>query len=332
MAKNKGKRPNRQKVSKERIAQASYAKAKGLLSKNAKLSGGRISSRVAKKITFLEELGAIPTYIFEAGMKRAHILDQPIRALVKVKPKLRKEMKSQGFEVFNSFALVPKDNKGRADKRYVEAINSGRPAGIKRLEPQGQGTSDKEDQLQRVQVDTIEVIVLELFDIHNYAELFDALITKKLDEVAKYDDEVYAFTFFGYHPLGSRTFFDGPELAAYLEHYKWTEESFDNFELVRLRMGDVLGPTPDYIYKQNRKRNKRTVQDRRTESLKLRGRRAKENRQMVSVEHVKEGNKVRQQQTRNRVYADPAKHEEHKKKDAARKKQQRRTRKNSPKS
>lgn len=319
MSKRKGKRPTRQVVSKERIAQASYAKKAGLLSKSAKTTGGKLSRAVQKKIGALEELRAIPTFIFEAGMKRAQILDKPDRALVKVKPKLRKQMKEQGYEVFNSFALVPKDAKGKPDERYVRAIEIGKPAGIKRTEASRNSYKDDESGgLNRVSVDTIEVITLHVFGINNYAELHWALVNGELDKNSKYDDEVYAFTAFGYHPRGSMTFFDGPELAAYLDRYKWTDEFFENFELVRMRMGDTLGPTPDDVYIRNRRKKRLSSQDRRRDALKLKARKLKENRTMQSEEVYKEKARIRAQQWRDKQTSDPKAAKEYRKKAAAR--------------
>jgi len=321
MKQTKARRSNRKAVSKERIAQASYAKKHGLISKKAKLTGGMISRRIAKKLDTLEGFGAIPTFIYQAGMKRARIMDAPARALVKVKPKMRKTLKEQGFEIFGNQVLVPRDKRsGRADKRYVDALTSGRAAGIKRFEAGGFGSRKPiNNDLPRVAIDTIEVIVLDNLGIKNYADLHRALILNEISREAKYDDEVYSFTFFGYHPRGVSEFFTDEELLAKLENYKWTDQAFDNFELVRLRMGDTLGPTPDWVYEKNRGRSTRTRQDRRSESAMLKVRRNQQMRIEKSREERNSYQQVIQQRYRDRIAADPAKHARVKEKDRKRK-------------
>ena len=254
--KSKRKRQSRKPVSRERIAQASYAKAKGLLSKQAKLGNNRLSRGVAKKINAFEELGLVPTFILEPGMKRARILDKPVRTAVKIKPALARTMKEQGYEIVRGRAIIPS-----GDLRYRKALKEGRPAGIKRIDhaPRFSGSREESESttLHRVQADTIEVIALDTYGISNYADLERALRTEAIDRQMKYEDEVYSFTLYGFHARGAMTFFTGEELAEYLEKYQWTEGTFDNFELVRMRQGDTLGPSPDWMYKPKKKRRGR---------------------------------------------------------------------------
>jgi hypothetical protein len=322
MSKGKGKRQARKPVSRERIAQAKYAKAHGLLSKSAKLDNGKLSRGVAKKIAALEELRAVPTYEYRQGAKRAHVLDSATRVPFKVNKSLAQKLKAQQFEVFGNFALIPNEGRTAKSNRYIRQLEKGEPAGIRRMTHQASIGGEKPN---RVAADTVEVIALDTMGISNYADLHRALTSGLIDEMAKHDDEIFSFTFFGYHPRDlsgggyAGQFFDGKELAEYLERYKWTEEAFDNFELVRMEMGQSLGPTPDWVYEANRKRSKRTVQDRRKEATLLRARRNVEARKTVSEDHKKEKTRTRVANWRGKQYSDPTAHKALKERDAKRK-------------
>lgn len=227
----KGKRTSsRQQVSRERIAQAKYAKQHGLISKRAKLQNSRLSRAVKKKIETLSILGAVPEYEFRAGMKSARQAAPVTAKPIKLPRKLRADAKAKGYQIFGGQIIAPNSQR----KAFETAIKKGRLAGS-------------------VETPTGELFRVNLTGegVRNYKELIDALKDGEIDPLLG-DTGFYSFTFRDYHPKSGRTFMDGAELADYLEHYQFSEEEFDDFELWVLPEGESLGPTPDYVYDRDR--------------------------------------------------------------------------------
>lgn len=263
-----GKRKsNRRPVSKERIRQASYAKQQGLLSKRAKLSGGKLSRPVNKKIEALLAARAVPTYEFRPGAKRAVISEPAIRKAMKVKPAQEKRAREAGLMVVNHRLIVPK----KGD--YQRANREGLTAGYRPPSEESYG---------------VDTILLSPLGIRNFADLRKALLSGSMDRyVGKAnDDRLFAFTIFGYHPRGGITFLDGQSLQEYLNKYQWddNEEAFQNFELMTVPYDSDLGPTPMEVIRHNRMRFA-SRQDRR-EGLKRKHYKVTQRRRALTEEEV----------------------------------------------
>lgn len=244
MAKRRGSH-TRRLVSPEKAAQAKWAKAHGLISKRAK-TGKTLSRSVEKKIDTLRDLQAVPQYEYREGMKAPKQASPPKRAAVKLKPAQAKAEKQAGYEIVSGHTFInPKD------KRAKEVVSKGGFAGVQQVTP-GQYREGPVGP-ERVTPGYVESIRLATFGVSNYRDLHKALVKERLDGIAKNDDEVYSFVIgiptedgdvLEFHPKGGRVFFDDKELADYLERYKWTDEKFRHFELVRMQMGESLGPSP----------------------------------------------------------------------------------------
>ncbi len=309
------KTSNRPKVSKEVIQQAKYAKQKGLIQKSAKLTNGRVSRAVLRKVTHLEKLGVVPTYIFREGSKKGEILNAPTKVGVKLKSKKAKEAKARGFELFNGHTIVEKSR----EKEAKQAVSEGRLVGLDVAD------IGKEDGKRRV-VTKISRISLTKYKINTFGELIEALRHGELDTTAKRPDEWFTFTFYDFHPNPEATFNfgqrrhahgtsaifpTGKDLAEYLLKYEKIYESydqmdnsadFDHFELYRTIPGYELGLTPDYVYRERRMRYM-TVQDRR-QANRIKKMRAKAekmkqefNRETYLEQKKKENNKYRSKLT-----------------------------------
>jgi hypothetical protein len=258
------------------IKQAQWAKRHGLISKRAKLTGGRMSPSVFKKIENLSFARAVPTYTFKQGMKNAVIDEKPVRKAVKVSKAQRAEYKLNGIPLFNGHALVSDTPENKA------AVSEGKTVGF-RPSPGFDETS-------------VDVIVLADEGIENYRDLKKALRSGRLDKKYIKEKKLYAFTYFDHNPKRGMTFLTGKELADYLERYQWTEDAFDAFELITLPDGSTLGPTPQWV--KDRDRIKYGADGRRNKKRKARVAKFKVERNRMSAEVAREKNKVKLQKYR----------------------------------
>ena len=226
----KGKRKsNRKPVDKRLYAQAQQAKRLGLISKQAKTTGGKLSRGVIKKTETLKSQGLVSNFLITSQGKAVRYAP-PQNVAVKAPKKLVNEAKAREYETVGNRIVVPADEKNRVTRQ----VRQGKLAGVQRV-PNGQ----------------FEIIPLFPAGIKNLDELNRKLMNGDLDRL-KAPDELFNFRLNGAPSRQSAGFSSGIELAFYLQRYKIIEDEDEDDFAAKFSDLELVRYSPSYSWRQER--------------------------------------------------------------------------------
>jgi hypothetical protein len=219
----KGKRKsNRRPVDPRRVAQAKQAKRLGLISKRAKVAGGKLSRAVEKKTEALRGLGLVSDFM--ATPRGIVKVAPPSNVAIKAKKSLVQAAQALDFNTLGNRIVAPSDQKSRVTR----ALKKGKLGGVKRLGP-GQ----------------LEIVPLASLGITDFEGLRQRLLKGNFSGTVKNPDEFFNFYFYGTPSRNITGFRDDKELYEYLQRYRQIgdpdgevdlseeQDAFFNFELVK---------------------------------------------------------------------------------------------------